>query len=81
MCKRLTEFPDRREWNLQGFTVNQICFDFRMSRVFAQPAGSVTIVIGEPFKLRDGLQMEVIDPSDALSGCPCCLCCMSLSRI
>jgi hypothetical protein len=68
MCKRLTEFPDRREWNLSGFTVDQICFDFRISLVFAQPAGSVTITIGEPFKLRDGLKVEVIDPSDTLSG-------------
>jgi hypothetical protein len=60
MHERLKEFSDRREWDLAGFRLDQICLDFRTVLLLAHSGDSVTLTIAEPFTLRVGSRTEAI---------------------
>jgi hypothetical protein len=83
MADRLTEFPDRRVWNLTGFTLEQIRIgylltflfsgpDLRLpgSRTFPVPPNSLWVDIETPFTLRAGSHTDYIVPVQVLTVHP-----------
>ena len=70
MGERLLEFPDRRVWDLKWFTLDQICLDYRVTLLLAQPQSSVTVIIETPFILRLDLRSVRIVPDQILSTVP-----------
>jgi len=66
MGKRLTEFPDRREWDLSGFTLERVCLSWQAELQIATADSSLTVIIETPFALRTGSHVETIAPKDVL---------------
>jgi len=79
MHERLTEFPDRRVWDLSGYTVYwlrlsyQVCLHIARSPETIDPKtllrhhGSVTVEIETPFTVRVGAQIDQVIPEHAAS--------------
>jgi hypothetical protein len=83
MGDRLTEFPDRRVWNLTGFTLDQIRLGYQVTLIFNGPEirqpGSITlpgpcnslrVAIETPFTLCTGSETALIVPEQVLSVHP-----------
>ena len=67
MDRRLTEFPDRRVWDLSSFTLDQICLDYRTTLLCVALDSSLTIIIGTSFIYRTGTRVEAMNPEHVLS--------------
>ncbi len=70
MTTRLTEFPDRRVWDLSGFTLDRICLDYQVRLLIANANSSVNIIIETSLTLRVGARREQIDPEHVLTTAP-----------
>ena len=67
MSKHLKEFPDKREWNLFGFTLTRLCFDYQTTLLIATSQSTLTVIIETPFTLcRGSLSMVINDPQVAM---------------
>lgn len=75
MKKRITEFSDRRVWDLSG-TILHIRLDYQVTLVLGmpmvkdEPQSTFTVVIEQPFTLRIGRDMIRISPGMVLSVVP-----------
>jgi len=67
MNKRLSEFPDRREWNLSEFTLDLLSFGYAITLAMGIPDSSLTIVIETPFTLQKGSLVEPMNPESIVS--------------
>lgn len=79
MNRRLIKLPDRREWDLSGFLLDQIRLDYALTLFFAhyarvvdapQPSSAVTVVIETPCILRVGSETTQINPEVVLFNVP-----------
>ena len=83
MQKRFTEYRDRREWDLSGFTLVRLSFDYRTTLLMYQstpksslvsalegPQNSLTVDIESPCLLRTGSQIQPMDPERSDSMAP-----------
>ena len=68
MNARLTEFADRRERDLSGFTLDRLSFDYATSFLIAIPHSSLTVIIETPFTLQTSSHVETIDPKRIVSA-------------
>ena len=50
--ERLSEFTDRRTWNLSGFTLDRISLDYQVTLLIARPHSSLMVILTQPFALR-----------------------------
>jgi len=67
MPERLTEFPDRRVWDLTGFTLSQICLHYQVTLLLCELGSSITVIIGNTFTLRVGERLDQMDPEQAMT--------------
>jgi hypothetical protein len=62
----MTEYPDRRVWQLGGHEVTQLVIDYRFSlQIWWREDASdndVTVTVGVPFVLRTTDSVQAIDP-------------------
>ena len=62
MCNLLAVFPDRREWDLSGYTLDGLQFGFAVGLLIATADSSVSITIEAPLVLQMGTQVDLLDP-------------------
>ena len=72
MRNRFTEYPDRREWDLSDFVLDQVCLDYRVTLLFVErlprgvaqprPADAVTVIIEQALELRANERAAIITP-------------------
>ena len=83
MTDRMTEFPDRRVWNLAGFTLEQIRLGYQINLIFSGPnerlpgsimppkqSNSLWVDIETSFTLRTGSESILIIPEQVMTVSP-----------
>ncbi len=70
MTKRFADYDDRREWDLSGYTLDQIALDYALRLLIAKPDSSVEIVIETAFELHRGESVLPIAPELTVTTIP-----------
>jgi hypothetical protein len=68
--KRLTTYSDRREWDLSGFTLISLTFDYAATLLIDMPGSSLRITIETTCTLHIDSHSESMEPKESKSMAP-----------
>ena len=68
MPSLMTEYPDRRVWDLTDFTLDSLNFSFQVILQMAGRGGSMIVIIGMPMTLHTGSGIEFMDPEKSTTA-------------